>query len=193
MSGPDRVILARHGETEYESEYMGAAGGSLTALGRAQARDLGERLRSSSVTAVYCSELSRGVQTAEIAAALLGLPVTVRVGIHEYPAGDYLGRPYDAKFFDAMVTSWLAGDLAVQVPGGESGDQVADRVLQVLEDLVRRHPGETVLVVSHGGVVLALMGRLAPGSTMAPRSGLEVANGSSYVLERDADGWQVRF
>lgn len=188
---PVRIILARHGQTEYETPEMNASGGSLTPLGRAQSRELGERLLGERVAGVMCSDLSRAVQTAEIAAAVLGLPVTVRERLHEYPAGDYLGRPYDAQFFDALVVSWLAGDLSVRVPGGESGDEVADRVLAVLDDVADRFRGETVLVVSHGGVILALMGRVAPGSPDAPPGGYDVANGSSYVLERDADGWRA--
>src|SRR5262245_31512818 len=108
---------------------MNAAGGSLTVLGRKQARELGERLRSEKVAAVVCSELSRAVQTAEIAGGVLGLPVQVRERLHEYPAGDYLGRPYDPGFFDPMVRSWLAGDLDPGVPGGETGRETADRVL----------------------------------------------------------------
>jgi broad specificity phosphatase PhoE len=187
---PARIIVARHGEAEYETPEMNAAGGSLTALGRKQARDLGERMRSEKVAAVVCSELSRAVQTAEIAAGVLGLPVRVREHLQEYPAGDYLGRPYEHAFFDGMVRSWLAGDLSVGVPGGETGRQTADRVLAVLDDLADEYRGETALVVSHGGVILALWGAIAPGSAQAPASDL-VLNGSSYAFERDADGWRV--
>jgi len=187
---PARIIVARHGEAEYETPEMNASGGSLTTLGRKQARELGERLRGEKVAAVVCSELSRAVQTAEIAAAVLGLPVRVRERLHEYPAGEYLGRPYDPTFFDGMVRSWLAGDLETGVPGGETGRETANRVLTVLDDIADLFRGETVLVVSHGGVILALWGAIAPGSPDAPASDL-VLNGSSYVFERDSDGWRV--
>ncbi len=187
---PARIIVARHGEAEYETPEMNESGGSLTTLGRQQARELGERMRSEKVAAVVCSELSRAVQTAEIAAAVLGLPVRVRERLHEYPAGDYLGRTYEHGFFDAMVRSWLAGDLDAGVPGGETGRETADRVLVVLDEIADLSRGETVLVVSHGGVILALWGAIAPGSAEAPASDL-VFNGSSYVFERDADGWRA--
>ena len=187
---PARIIVARHGEAEYETPEMNAAGGSLTALGRDQARQLGERLRSVKVAAVLCSELSRAVQTAEIAAGVLGLPVRVRERLQEYPAGDYLGHPYEHDFFDAMVRSWLAGDLTAGVPGGETGRETADRVLGVLEEVADQFRGETVLVVSHGGVILALWGAIAPGSPAAPKSD-GVRNGAAYVFEHDADGWRA--
>jgi probable phosphoglycerate mutase len=187
---PARIIVARHGEAEYETPEMNASGGSLTTLGREQARGLGERLRPEKVAALVCSELSRAVQTAEIAAAVLGLPVRVRERLHEYPAGDYLGHPYEHDFFDAMVRSWLAGDLSVGVPGGETGRQTADRVLGVLEDIADQFRGETVLVVTHGGVILALWGAISPGSPAAPRND-DVLNGAAYLFENDADGWRA--
>lgn len=188
---PARLVIARHGEAEYESDTMNASGGSLTALGREQARALGEGLRGERVAGVVSSELARAVQTAEIAAGVLGLPVKVREGLQEFAVGDFLGRPWDPQFFDPMVASWLAGDLAPGVPGGETGEEIAARVLAVLEGVADQYRGETVLVVSHGGVILALMGRLAPGSPTAPKSSYDVLNGSTYSFERDADGWRV--
>lgn len=189
MHCPARFIVARHGEAEYETSEMKNAGGSLTVLGRRQALELGERLRPERVAAVVSSELSRAVQTAELAAGVLGLPVRVRERLHEFPPGDLLGRPYEDGSFDPMTRSWLAGDLSVGVPGGETGRETADRVLGVLEEVADQFRGETVLVVSHGGVILALWGAIAPGSPDAPGTE-QVANASTYVFENDADGWR---
>jgi broad specificity phosphatase PhoE len=116
--------------------------------------------------------------------------VRVREHLQEFPAGDFLGREFDRAFFDPLVDSWLAGDLSVGVPGGETGRQTADRVLAVLDDVADQFRGETVLAVTHGGVILALWGAIAPGSPYAPALD-GVANGSTYVFERDADGWRV--
>jgi broad specificity phosphatase PhoE len=157
--------------------------------GRAQARALGERLRSEKVAGIVCSELSRAVQTAEIAACVLGVAVRVRERLQEFPAGDLLGHAPDPAFMASLGRSWVAGDLQVGVPGGETGRQTADRVLGVLDDVADQFRGETVLVVTHGGVILTLWGAVAPGSPLGPRSD-GVANGSAYVFERDADGWR---
>jgi probable phosphoglycerate mutase len=187
---PARILVARHGEAAYETPEMNATGGSLTTLGRAQARDLGQRLASEKVAAVMCSELSRAVQTAEIAAGVLGLPVRVRERLHEFPAGDFLGRPYDPAFFGPMVAAWRSGDLAQGVPGGETGRETADRVLEVLTGVADEFRGETVVVVTHGGVILALWGAVAPGSDAGPDQGA-VPNGAAYLFEHDADGWRA--
>ena len=188
---PARIVLARHGEAEYESPEMTDAGGSLTALGRTQAFDLGHRLAGERVAGIVCSELARAVQTAEIAAGVLGLPVSVREGLQEFAVGDFLGRPWDPEVFDPMVASWLSGDLGVGVTGGETGAQIVARVLGVLDAVADRFRGETVLAVSHGGVILAVMGHVAPGSPAAPADAYDVPNCGTYVLERDADGWRV--
>ena len=196
---PARVIVARHGDAEYETEAMTESGGSLTTLGRDQARELGQRLRGERVAGIVCSDLARAVQTAEIAGGVLGLPVKVREGLQEFAVGDFVGRPWDPAVFDPMVASWLSGDLAAGVPGGETGEQIVARVLGVLDGLADQFRGETILVVSHGGVILALMGRLAPragvgteaGATAVPQDAYDVPNCSSYVLERDADGWRL--
>jgi broad specificity phosphatase PhoE len=65
------------------------------------------------------------------------------------------------------------------------------RVLAVLDEVADLFRGETVLAVSHGGVILALMGGLAPGSPAAPKDAYDVPNCATYALERDADGWRV--
>jgi probable phosphoglycerate mutase len=157
---PARLIVARPGEAAYETDTMTDSGGSLTTIGRGQARELAQRLAGERVAGVVCSELSRAVQTAEIAAAVLGLSVEVRAGLQE-------------------------------LAGGEPGEEVAERALAVLDDVADRFRGETVLAVSHGGVILAVLGRLAPGSQLSSADTYDVPNCSTYLLERDADGWRV--
>jgi glucosyl-3-phosphoglycerate phosphatase len=188
---PARMIVARHAEPEYERAEMGVSGGNLTTAGRAEARALGERLRSERVAGVVCSELSRAVQTAEIAAAVLGLPVHVRERLQEFAVGDYLGRPYDPMFFHEVLGAWLKGDLDPGVPGGETGREVVDRVMPVLDEVADGFRGETVLVVTHGGVILSLFGLIDPGSPYAPAHEDDVPHTATYVFERDADGWRA--
>jgi 2,3-bisphosphoglycerate-dependent phosphoglycerate mutase len=190
-----RIVLARHGEAAYPSSPGDDAGGGvLTELGREQARGLGSGLRDEGVTAVVSSELSRATQTAEIAADLLGLEPSVRTGLHEYEQGD---EPYDLRAIGTALLAWLAGDLEPRLLGGENGDEIVRRVMPVLGDLVVRHPGGTVLVVVHGGVIIATLGSIAPGRTGLPSEGnpsnleTDLPGGVRFVLERRADGWRL--
>jgi broad specificity phosphatase PhoE len=181
------VFLARHGEAEFETPLFMDHGGSLTSHGRAQARELGERLRGEKIAHVYCSTISRAVQTAELAAAGLGVGVTVREGLVEIALGEALGLPADSGFFDDAMDAWVAGDVDVQAPGSESAVEIAGRVRRVLDDLADRHRGEAVLVVSHAGTIVATLAVLA----FAPGRPAHVPNGASYELEGDSDGWRA--
>jgi probable phosphoglycerate mutase len=186
-----RVLLVRHAEAAYETEGSGDSGGSLTSEGRSQARRLGARLRELGPDAVYCSELSRAVQTAEIAAACIGLPVVVRVGLQEYDVGDERGRPYNAGLFEPLLLRWLAGDLAAGIPGGEDGHGVARRMFGVLDDVARLHEGRTVAVVSHGGAIISVLGTVAPGGQHLPSDARDMPGCDLYVLDRVQGTWRL--
>ena len=85
-----------------------------------------------------------------------------------------------------VLDRWVAGDVDARFPGGESGAEVAERVRVVLADLADLHRGETVLVVSHGGAILASL------AVLARRRGTSRIENCSYAaLERDADGWRL--
>jgi broad specificity phosphatase PhoE len=182
-----RFIVARHGEAEYERDRTGVEGGSLTTLGRAQARRLGEELRGERVAAVVSSSLSRAVQTGELAAGVLGVGMSVREGLQEVGVGAMHGRPFDPEVAEPVLRAWRRGDLGAAMPGGgESGAEACDRVLPVLESMADTFRGETVLVVSHGGVIQALLGRLSPD----PDGSGDLRNCDRFLFEVDADGWR---
>jgi broad specificity phosphatase PhoE len=183
-----RIILARHGEAEYEQDRAGVEGGSLTTRGRAQARRLGEDLRSARVAAVVSSSLSRAVQTGELAAAVLGVEMSVRQGLEEIGLGAMHGRPFDPAVAEPVLRAWRRGDLGAAMPGGgESGSETCARVLPVLESVADTFRGETVLVISHGGVIQALLGRFGPD----PLGTGDLGNCDRFVFEVDADGWRT--
>ena len=184
---PVRVFLARHGETEYETPLLMDHGGSLTPTGRAQARQLGERLRVERIAHVYCSTISRAVQTAELAAGVLGVDVTVREGLVEVALGEALGVPAGDGFFDEAMSAWVSGDVDAKASGSESAADIVARVRPVLDDIADRHRGEAVLVVSHGAAIVATLAVLAS----APGRSTRVDNGASVLLEHDADGWRL--
>lgn len=187
-----RVIVARHGAADYESELLSDAGGWLSPLGRTQSRELGDRLEGERIARVWTSDLSRAVQTGEIVAARLGVDVAVRTGLREFGVGDAAGTTGDPDPFAATFDAWLGGDLSARIPGGESGLEVLERYRAVLDEVADAHRGESVLVVSHGGVmcmVLPLLARnLAPDHTRD----LPLPNCGVVALEADADGWVAR-
>ena len=184
---PARVFLARHGEAAYETELLMDHGGTLTARGRAQARELGEKLRAEKIAHVYSSTISRAVQTAELAAGVLGVAVTVREGLVELALGEAVGQPAGTGLFVPEMQAWVAGDVDAAALGSESAVEIAARVKRVLDDIADQHRGESVLVVSHGGAIIATQAVLdfSPGRTW------DMQNCAWAELEGDADGWRV--
>lgn len=165
-----RLLIARHGEAEYESPLRSDAGGSLSLTGRKQAEGLAASLANARVSAIYCSGLVRAVQTAEIVAARLGVVVRVRDQLRERDADDH-----DARLAD-----------------GESADEIRQRMAEELEAIVDLHRGETVLVISHGGAIRVAVPHLA--ANLADNFGTvhEVDNCAVVEMDADADAWVVR-
>ena len=188
---PARVLVARHGEAEYETELCSDDGGSLTALGRKQARELGTSLLGERVARVWTSSLSRAVQTAEIVAGVLGVDVVVREGLREYGVGALAGTTSQEKdYFEGVFRRWAAGDPDAAIEGGERIDDVVARVQAVLEEVADEHRGETTLVVSHGGAILATLPQLA-GLPRSRGLGVSLPNCGVIGLDADADGWRI--
>lgn len=188
---PARVFLARHGEAEYETALVTDDGGSLTARGREQSRALAERLRGERVARVWTSPLSRAVQTAEIAAAALDVDVVVREGLREYGVGSLAGTDGDeAAVVGPVLRAWVEGDEGATIPGGEPVAGIVGRVRGVLDEIADAHPGEAVLVVTHGGTIQATVPELL-GLPRAAAYDLVLPGAGLVELEADADGWRL--
>lgn len=187
-----RVFVARHGEAGYESELLSDAGGWLTPLGREQARGLAEAMAGERIARVWTSDMARAVQTGEILAARLGVDVVVRTGLREFGVGDAAGTTGVPDPFAATFGAWLGGDLTARIPGGESGVEVVQRYEAVLEEIADSHRGESVLVISHGGVMCMALSALARNLALSHSRDLPMPHCGVVAVEADADGWVAR-
>ena len=135
------ILLARHGETDWnrDGRYQGHADPPLNDTGREQARELGETLRGRPIAAVYSSDLRRASETAEIAARPLGLPVLLDSRLREIDVGSWQGRKHEEN----NGRPW----------DGETHDAHRERVVAAVHEIAGAHPGETVLLVVHGGTL----------------------------------------
>lgn len=188
---PARVFLARHGEADYETDLVTDDGGSLSAAGRAQARDLAAALRGERISRVWCSPLSRAVQTAEIAAAALGVDVVVREALREYGVGALAGTDADeSAVIGPVFGAWEAGDDSAAIEGGEVIADIVARVSGVLDEIADQHRGEAVVVVSHGGAIMASLPILL-GQPRVSAWDHVLPGGGFVALERGAEGWRL--
>jgi probable phosphoglycerate mutase len=148
-----KVMLVRHGETDWNREqvFRGRIDVELNHNGREQARALAEATRIFQIDAVYSSPLSRSLETASIAADAHDLDVRIAQGFVDFHYGDWQGLKHQEvkEKFPDLYLRWHESPHLVQIPGGESLEDVRRRSLRELEKIVARHEGQTVMIVSH--------------------------------------------
>jgi broad specificity phosphatase PhoE len=153
----------RHGETDWNAarRIQGRTDIPLNATGREQARQAGELLARRRWHAVYTSPLGRAHETASIIADRLGLvEVTDIDALVERDYGEAEGMGFDE--IEALYPE------GVRAPGQETREEVAARVVPALLELAERHPGERLVIVSHGGAIRSVLQTAEPG-TRHPR------------------------
>ena len=185
------ILLARHGETDWNSErrWQGHADQPLNDIGREQASELAETLTGRAIDVVYSSDLARAHETALIVGERLGLPVEVDAGLREVDVGDWAGRLV-SEIEDADPEAfqlWRQGRKAWN--GGESYEEMGERVVGAVLRLAARHPGQTVLIVTHGGSIRACRATAAGLDYAASRVSAIGTMGNCEVAELHvADG-----
>lgn len=188
---PTRIYLVRHGATQLtaEDKFSGAVGVDLSDDGRFQAAKLGERMQRQGVDAMYCSPLSRTVETAQIIGGKCGLTATPVDGLREISHGRWEGhtRAEVEKLYPDEYASWEADPLTFAPEGGESGVAVLARALPALRTIVTHHIGQRVLVVSHKATIRLLLSSLLGFDARGYRDRLDQAPACLNVLDfRDA-------
>jgi probable phosphoglycerate mutase len=152
-----RLVLIRHAVTAQTGPMLSGRtpGIDLSEKGREQAKALGERLAGLPVSVVYASPIERTTQTATAVAEHHGLEVQPLLGVLEADYGEWTGgKLADLAKTDLWKTVQRAPSRA-RFPGGESLPEMQSRMVTALEDVVARHPGELVVVVSHADPIKA--------------------------------------
>jgi probable phosphoglycerate mutase len=152
-----KLLLIRHGETAWNAEHriQGQLDIPLSPLGVLQSARLADCLANEAIDAVYSSGQSRAWLTAAPLAARLGLEVIAEPRLRERSFGIFEGLTLDeiTQRYPVEFKKWRERDPAWRPDGGESGQQLIDRVLSAVSDIGAKHPGQTVVLVSHGGVL----------------------------------------
>jgi broad specificity phosphatase PhoE len=149
------ILLVRHGETDWNRErrWQGQTDTPLNDTGRAQARELAERLALDPPAAIVASDLARARETAELLAARLGLPVALEPRLREIDVGEWSGLTM------AEVEERYPEGLQRRLDGGvgwEHGEtylELRARVVAALHDVAAADEGRAVVAVTHGGCI----------------------------------------
>jgi probable phosphoglycerate mutase len=189
-----RIVLWRHGRTEWNAtgRFQGQTDISLDEVGREQADGAARRLASLQPELLVSSDLHRARDTMAALATLTGLEIDLDVRLRETFAGDWQGLTGAeiSSRYPEEYKSWRAGDPLLRVGGGETRQEVAERVAAAVRDVAARLSDDGLAVLTtHGGAarlgIAALIGM--PLERFTNIGGL---SNTSWSMLRDTDqGW----
>jgi broad specificity phosphatase PhoE len=189
-----RLLLVRHGEVEEgaRGRIYGRLDPALSPAGRAQAEAAARCVTAERPVAIYTSPSVRARDTALPIASALGLTPVTDPRIREIEFGEFEGLTFaEAERRDPVTwREWMERPGEVRFPGGECWDEIRARAVDAAESIAAAHPRAPVAIVTHGGVVRALLSEaLALPASRTFR--MEVGFGSLTVLRREPFGWMV--
>lgn len=192
-----RLYLVRHGQTAWNAQkrIQGQLDMALSPEGREQARHLACRLRDFNVHSLYSSDLCRARETAEIIADMVGLGLDgTFAALREIDFGRWAGRTL-AEIGEAepeRLAWWREDAFQRRVPDGECFQDVMQRAVACINELLEKNRGRNILVVSHGGPLTHIIGEFLK-LDMESRARLGLGNCSLTVLApaEEPGSWQA--
>jgi len=186
------VYLTRHALTEANRRRVraGLTNISLVPEGHQQAVRLAARLRTAGIEHVWTSPLRRAVETADIIARALHVPITEEPGLIEIDVGPWEGLGDDdvAKRFPDEYAVWRTRPSMLRMPGHESLASVRARAVPVVDRLLEREAPS--LCVSHLGVLRVLYLHYA-GRSLDEYGTVHIGHCQLLCIRRARDGWSV--
>ncbi|MGV9868200.1 histidine phosphatase family protein [Rhodococcus koreensis] len=159
------LVLVRHAEPDRKAEGPARANPGLSDRGRAQAARVADYLATEDFDAIYTSPLTRAIETAAVIGRAVDLTPVVRPDLAEFDrdAAEYLHFEDLRVNNDPRYEAFLRDDLTAW---GTDVPSFRKRVTAEFDRIIEAHPGEQVLVVSHGGVANAFVGGLIGASRL---------------------------
>ncbi len=161
---PMELILVRHGETSWNEthKFQGFSDIELSSKGKSQAESLAESLKGQALEAIYTSPLIRAQQTAEQIARYHDCPVILDEGLKELNQGQLEGLTVEdlRQGYPEFLRRWIQEPGSTHLPKGESLGELQRRAWAAIEQILRKHPEGTVVVVGHSFVNLTILCRV---------------------------------
>jgi len=197
MQDSVEFTIIRHGETEANLAclFQGHSNSALSRRGLRQAMAVADRLQGEHFAAAYSSDLGRAWETARLIAAYHDdLKVVSTTALREWHIGELEMRPQRELLQEKqeMMLAFRYELDEVRAPGGESRQEFQLRIESFMNELVQRHPGQRVLLVTHAGVLQRLL-RMVIGPTLRKNMLSHPANASINTIKYylSAQEWQL--
>lgn len=187
------IYIARHGETDWNFEHkiQGQTDVPLNSIGEIQARELGKQFQSIHFDRVFSSDLLRAKRTAEIALLAREVAVETTEALRERRFGGLEGKPTSVfRELDEYVEKLTEAERISHrfTEGYESDEDLLARVLPFLREVAVAFPNKNILVISHGGVMRALVDKLVGKHNPKRRIG----NTALLVLLSDGVAFEIK-
>lgn len=191
-----KLYLVRHGETDWnlESKIQGQTDTSINDNGRKQAQELAERVieELGTIKRIYSSRQKRALETAQIIGRRLSVSPVVHQGLEEICLGEWEGYTWKQvkEIFSEEYQIWHQNRRYQVPPGGESYQQLLDRLLPALDGIMKKER-QDVLIVTHSAVIMTLMSYIydTPFEDMAKN----YKTGNATIVELDSDLFYKRY
>ena len=182
-----RLYLIRHGATNLSAEdrFSGGTEVDLSDEGRWQVTCLADRLADDNIAAFYCSPMRRTIETASIISKRFQLIPEPREGLREIHHGRWetMSRAEVENQFPDEYTAWQEDPFIFAPQGGESGLMVMARALPVIREIVTKHSGNTVAVVSHKATIRLIISSLLGFDARGYRDRLDQSPACLNILD----------
>jgi broad specificity phosphatase PhoE len=185
-----KLLLVRHGETDCNKKHiiMGQlTNPGLNKTGAAQAMKLAQRLKNEPIDVILSSDYMRAKETAEIINSFHGLKIGFNKKLREQDFGVFEGKPRE----ELIAAMDKRGRYLFKPKSGESGKEVQKRAMAFLNSVLRKYPDKTVLIVSHGILIVTLLSHF----TKTPRADydkLRQENTALNIVEIGKTGHSVK-
>lgn len=182
-----RLYIVRHGETEWnrEKRTQGCSNDySLSQEGKLQAIAAAKRFKDLHLDTIYSSDLKRAFETAQEISKAVSVPVNISEGLREMNFGCWEGLTFDEimiKYAD-IYKVWSTKPKETIIPQGETLVMLQERVIHAVNDILLKHKGENILIVSHGISIKVLILSIL-GMDISHHSRIRIDNASINIID----------
>ena len=189
-----KLYLIRHGETDWNrlEKCQGVSDIPLNSNGISQAKDLAYSLRDEEFSAIYSSDLSRALTTANEVAKYHTAEVEIDKRFREMDQGEFEGLEfgYLREKYGDILKKWREEPETLRIPGGETLLEVQERALNGIDNLINLYNGRSVLLVRHNMTIISLLCKFSKKSLLSFRE-FSVKESSKSVISFNKDIFKV--
>ncbi|MDD5772057.1 MAG: histidine phosphatase family protein [bacterium] len=186
-----KIYLIRHGESilNGENKIQGQSDPALSPTGIRQVELLAKSLSKDKYNFIYCSELLRAKQTAELISSHLGLPISFHKDLAEIYLGEWEGKTPDEVNleYNGDYKKWRKNPTKTLIPGAENIPEFRKRINNVFKKILKNHKeGDNVIIVAHAGTITAVIAYILKGNFNKLITRMSLTNtGITYIQGYD--------